>query len=75
MSLILACVVRVLHDDWSTRLGENRLDTVIKHLAAMPPFIHRFSKEVPINMIKIQAMVVEFRPNLDKISNIDSMAP
>ena len=26
MSLVLACVVRILHDDWSIRLGEYRLD-------------------------------------------------
>ena len=35
MGLVLACVDRILHDDWSIRLGENRLDTVIEHLAAM----------------------------------------
>ena len=28
MSLVLACVVRTLHDDWSIRLGEYRLDKV-----------------------------------------------
>ena len=26
MGLVLACVVRILHDDWSIRLGENRPD-------------------------------------------------
>ena len=26
MGLVLACVVRTLHDDWSFRLGENRSD-------------------------------------------------
>ena len=35
MGLVLACVVRILHDDWSIRLGENRLDMVLKHLGAM----------------------------------------
>ena len=25
----------ILHDDWSIRLGENRPDSVLKHLAAM----------------------------------------
>ena len=35
MGLILACVVRILHDDWSSRLGENIPDRVLKDLAAM----------------------------------------
>ena len=35
MGLVLACVVRTLHDDWSIRLGENRPDRVLEHLAAM----------------------------------------
>ena len=35
MGLALACVVVILHDDWSIRSGENRLDRVLKHLAAM----------------------------------------
>ena len=35
MGLALACVARILHDNWSMRLGENRLDMVLKHLAAM----------------------------------------
>ena len=35
MGLVLACVVRILHDDWSIRLGENRTDGVRQHLAAM----------------------------------------
>ena len=35
MGLALACVVRILHDDWSIRLGENRLHMVLKHLATM----------------------------------------
>ena len=26
----------ILHDDWSIRLGENRLDKALKHLAATP---------------------------------------
>ena len=28
-------MVRILYDDWSIRLGENRFDTVIEHLATM----------------------------------------
>ena len=35
---LIACVVRILHDDWSIRLGENGHDQSsqpIKHLAAM----------------------------------------
>ena len=28
-------MVRILHDDWSIRLGENRSDQPIKHLEAM----------------------------------------
>ena len=35
MGLVLACVVRILHDDWSIRMGENRLDRVLKHLVSM----------------------------------------
>ena len=35
MGLVLACLVRILHDDWSIRLGENRPDGVLKHLAAI----------------------------------------
>ena len=35
MSLVLACVVRIMHDNWSIRLGENRPDRALKHLAAM----------------------------------------
>ena len=35
MGLVLACVVRILHDDRSIRLGENRPRRVLKHLAAM----------------------------------------
>ena len=35
MGLVLACVVRILHDDWLIRLGENRHDSVLKHLVAM----------------------------------------
>ena len=35
MGLVLARVVRILHDDWSIRLGENRLDRALKNFAAM----------------------------------------
>ena len=35
MGLVLACVARIMHGDWSIRLGENRPDRAIKHLAAM----------------------------------------
>ena len=35
MDLALVCVVGILHDDWSIRLGENIFDMVLKHLAAM----------------------------------------
>ena len=35
MGLVLACAVRILHDDWPIRLGENGPDRVFKHLAAM----------------------------------------
>ena len=28
-------MVRALHDDWSIRLGENRSDQTVKHLAAV----------------------------------------
>ena len=37
MDLVLACGVRILQEDWSIRLGENRLEKVLKHLAAMLP--------------------------------------
>ena len=30
-----ACVERILHDDWSIRLGENRSEQTLKHMAAM----------------------------------------
>ena len=33
MGLVLACVARILHDDWLTRLtslGENKLDKVLR---------------------------------------------
>ena len=33
--LVLASVVRILHDDWPIRLGENRPDRVLKHLSAV----------------------------------------
>ena len=36
MGLALACVITILHDDWSARLGDNRLYRVLKHLTAMP---------------------------------------
>ena len=35
MGLVLVCVVRILHDDWSIRLGENRPARALKHLAAI----------------------------------------
>ena len=35
MGQVLACVVRILHDDWSIRLGENKPDEARKHLVAM----------------------------------------
>ena len=35
MGLVLACVIRILQDDWSIRLGENRPEGARKHLAAM----------------------------------------
>ena len=35
MDLVLACVIRILHDDGSIRLRENRPDGARKHLAAM----------------------------------------
>ena len=35
MGLVLACMVRIVLDDWSIRLGENRPDRVLKQLAAM----------------------------------------
>ena len=35
MGLPLACVVKILHDYWSIRLGENRPYRALKHLAAM----------------------------------------
>ena len=35
MGLVLTCVVRILHDDWSISLGENRPDRALKNLAAM----------------------------------------
>ena len=35
MGLVLACMIRVLLDDWSIRLGENRPGRVLKHMAAM----------------------------------------
>ena len=28
-------MVIILHEDWSVRLGENRLDQTLKHLAVM----------------------------------------
>ena len=42
MGLALACVVRMLHDDWSIRLGENRPYRALKHLSGML-FIERQS--------------------------------
>ena len=39
-------MVRILHDDWSIRLGENRSDQPLKHLAAMQSSVmvlHRHS--------------------------------
>ena len=35
MDLVLACVVRIMHNDWLIKLGENRPDRVLKHLEAM----------------------------------------
>ena len=35
MGLVLGCMVRILHDDRSIRLGQNRPDRVLKHLVAM----------------------------------------
>ena len=35
MGLALACVMIIMHDDWSIRLGENRPDRALIHLAAM----------------------------------------
>ena len=35
LNLVSACVGRILHDDWSIRLGENRRGRVLKHLTAM----------------------------------------
>ena len=35
MGLVLACMLRILYDDWSSKLGENRSGRVLNHLAAM----------------------------------------
>ena len=35
MGLVLECVVRILYDDWSIKLQENRPDMGLKHLAVM----------------------------------------
>ena len=43
MSLALACVVIILHDDWSISLGENRRNRGLKHLVAMLPCYSAFS--------------------------------
>ena len=39
MDLVLASVVRIRYYDWSIRLGENRPDRVLKHMATMLSFI------------------------------------
>ena len=31
MGLVLACMVRILHDDWSNRSGENRSNRALKY--------------------------------------------
>ena len=35
MGLPLACVMRIMHRDWSIRLGENVFNMALKHLVAM----------------------------------------
>ena len=35
VALVVISLVRILHDDWSIRLGENRPDRALKHLVAM----------------------------------------
>ena len=35
MGLVLGYVVRIQHDDWSIRLGENGPDRVLKYMAVM----------------------------------------
>ena len=35
MGLVLACVFRILHDDWSTRLGESRRDRVVHGISIL----------------------------------------
>ena len=35
MSIFFAYVVRILHDNWSIKSGENGPDRVLKHLVAM----------------------------------------
>ena len=35
MGLALACVIIILHDDWSIRSRENKLNRILKHFAAM----------------------------------------
>ena len=45
MGLVLTFVVRMLHDDWSISLGENRPDRALKHLVAMLARICSTSEE------------------------------
>ena len=39
-------MVRILHDDWSIRLGENTPDQTLKHLAGMLFVANYLSKKV-----------------------------
>ena len=59
MGLILARVVRILHDDWSIRLGENRPDRVLKHLAAI---LQKLAKSLGLNPSSLLAPY----PGIDK---------
>ena len=44
MGLVLVCVVRILHDDWSITLGENKSNRALKHLVAMLPTTENVQK-------------------------------
>ena len=70
MGLVLAYVVRILHDDWSIRLGENRPDRVLKHLAAMLSgtlkfltnslrLAHRVANEIHARSIILSRIVIK----------------
>ena len=41
----------IFHDDWSIRLGENRPDRTLTHLAAMLDMVHHHKQDLSVYQV------------------------